>query len=151
MHARITVHASPDRLFAWLAEPGNARHWFAQLRHAAEGMPDPGLKADPGAKSVRWSAAPAGEMAVTGTGEVSDLSLTFTEGDHAPEAPAEEESPDDPSTNAGNALRSVKSHVEAAEGGDPDLHTPGVVSKEDVAEADREIAADPGAGGTPRA
>jgi len=150
MHAKITVHASPARLFAWLAEPGNARHWFAHLRHAAEELPDPGMTANSGAKLVRWSAAPAGEMAVTGHEEVSELSLTFKADGHAPEAPAEEESPDDDGTNAGNALRSIKSHVEAAEGGDPDLHTPGVVSREDVAEAEREIAADPGAGGTPR-
>ncbi|MBB5693248.1 hypothetical protein [Muricoccus pecuniae] len=149
MHAKITVHASPERLFAWLSEPGNARHWFAHLRHAVEGLPDPGLKPDEDAMTIRWSTAPAGEMVVSGRGAVADLSLTFTEGDHEPEPPAEEMSPDDAPTNAGNALRSIKSHVEAAEGGDPDLHTPGIVSREDAEEAEREIEADPENSGTP--
>jgi len=155
MHARITVHASPDRLLAWLSEPGNARHWFAQLRHEAEVLPDPGLSAEGAAegsaggaaRTLRWTAAPAGRMEVSGEGEVAELTLTFESGAHAPEAPAEEESPDDDATNAGNALRSIKSHVEAAEGGDPDLHLPGIVSREAVEEAARETAADPKSGG----
>ena len=150
MHAQITVHASPERLFAWLSEPGNARFWFAHLQHDADRVPDPGLSADAAARTLRWTAAPAGSMAVSGAGRAAALSLTFDEAAHAPEPAAEEESPDDGPTNAGNALRSIKSHVEAAEGGDPDLHLPGVVSKEAVAEAEREIAADPGHSGTPR-
>jgi hypothetical protein len=150
MHAKITIHVGPERLFAWLAEPQNARFWFAHLRHEADVLPDPGLSADAGSRTVRWTTAPAGEMVVTGRGEVADLSLTFTEGGHVDEPPAEEMSPNDDPTNAGNALRSIKSHVEAADGGDPDMHTPGVVSREDVDEADREIAADPEHSGTPR-
>ncbi|HEY8612929.1 MAG TPA: hypothetical protein VIL69_16790 [Roseomonas sp.] len=150
MHAKITVHVSPDRLFAWLSEPGNARHWFAHLRHEADVLPDPGISTDGGSMTIHWTTAPAGEMIVTGRNDVADLSLTFAEGDHTPEPPAEEMSPDDAPTNAGNALRSIKSHVEAADGGDPDMHTPGVVSKEDVEEADREIADDPEHSGTPR-
>ncbi|SHJ16340.1 hypothetical protein SAMN02745194_01901 [Roseomonas rosea] len=150
MHAKITVHASPDRLFAWLSEKGNARHWYAHLRHDADVLPDPGMSVEAGANTIRWTMAPAGEMTVTGRGDVSDLSLTFAEEEHTPEPPAEEMSPDDGPTNAGNALRSIKSHVEAAEGGDPDMHTPGVVSREDVEEAEREIEADPEHSGTPR-
>ncbi|MBP0447053.1 SRPBCC family protein [Roseomonas sp. SSH11] len=149
MHAKITVNASPDRLFAWLSDPANARHWFAHLRHEADVLPDPGLSAEQGSRTIRWSTAPAGEMVITGHGEVADLSLAFHEEEHEPEPPAEEMSPDDGPTNAGNALRSIKSHVEDAEGGDPDMHTPGVVSKEDVEEARREIAADPEHSGTP--
>lgn len=138
MHAKIGVNASPQRLLAWLAEPGNVRHWFAHLRHEADSMPEAGLTADPDAATVRWTAAPAGEMRVTGHGHASELSLTFTEEARPPEPPVEEDSPDDPPTNAGNALRSIKSHVEAAEGGDPDMHTPGIVSREQVEEAARE-------------
>ncbi|WP_424137750.1 hypothetical protein [Roseomonas chloroacetimidivorans] len=149
MHTRITVHASPDRLFAWLSEPGNARHWFAHLRHEADGLPDPGLSADPGARIIRWTASPAGEMAVIGKGDVADLSLTFAGSAEERDEPHGDESPNDPTTNAASALRSIKSHVEAADGGDPDLHTLGVVSKEDVEEARREQEADPNSGGTP--
>ncbi|WP_426958343.1 hypothetical protein [Muricoccus radiodurans] len=139
MHAKIGINASPQRLFDWLAQGANARHWFAHLRHEADALPEVGVTADAGAMTVRWSAAPAGEMHVTGQGHASELSLTFTEDGHPPEAPAEEQSPDDPPTNAGNALRSIKSHVENAEGGDPDMHTPGIVSKEQVEEAAREM------------
>jgi len=149
MHTKITIHAAPERLFAWLAEPKNARHWFAQLRHEADGMPDPRMSADLARHRIHWSTEPAGEMVVTGRGEVSDLILTFRDGDHAPQPPREDESPDDGPTNAASALRSIKSHVEAADGGDPDMHTPGVVSREDVEEAEREIAEDPDSGGTP--
>ncbi|MFC0384957.1 hypothetical protein [Muricoccus vinaceus] len=154
MHAKITIHASPERLFAWLSEPRNARFWFAHLRHDADQVPDPGISADSKARTVRWTSAPAGEMAVTDPATrdagVADLSLTFAEGGHVDEPPVEEESPNDDATNAGNALRSIKSHVEAAEGGDPDMHTPGIVSREASAEADREIAEDPEHSGTPR-
>ncbi|WP_458093637.1 hypothetical protein [Roseomonas sp. WA12] len=149
MHAKITVHTAPDRLLAWLSEPGNARFWFAHLRHEADSLPDAGVSADPSARTVRWTTAPAGEMVVTGSGQVAELSLTFAEGDHVPEPPAEEMSPDDAPTNAGNALRSIKSHLEAAEGGDPDLHTRGIVSREDAEEAQREIEEDPEHSGTP--
>ena len=153
MHAKITVHASPARLFAWLSDPANARFWFAHLRHDADRVPDPGLSADEGARVVRWTAAPAGEMAVTDPAThdagVADLSLTFAEGGHIDEPPVEEMSPNDDPTNAGNALRSIKSHVENAEGGDPDMHTPGIVSRQAVEEADRERAADREHSGTP--
>jgi uncharacterized protein YndB with AHSA1/START domain len=155
MHAQIVVHTSPDRLFAWLADPAHARHWFAQLRHEADVMPDPGMTVNYELRTVSWTTTPAGEMQVSGEGETADLSLTFAERDDPPEIPTEDQSPDDAPTNAGNALRSIKSHVEAAEGGDPDMHTPGVVSMEEVEEANREIEADPalkaavGPGSTP--
>ncbi|MBP0491950.1 SRPBCC family protein [Pararoseomonas indoligenes] len=150
MHAKITVHVSPDRLFAWLSDPKNVRHWFAHLRHEADVLPDAGMTADKGSRTIRWTTDPAGRIEVSGEGQVADISLTFEEGGRPHEAPAEEESPDDAPTNAGNALRSIKSHTEAVDGGDPDMHTPGVVSKEAVEEADREIAADPEHSGTPR-
>ena len=138
MQTHIGINAAPEAVMDWLSEPGNARHWFAHLRHAAEHMPDVGLSADHGAMTVRWTAAPAGEMRVAGRGHASDLYLAFSDTGHVEEAPAEEMSPDDPATNAGNALRSIKSHVENAEGGDPDMHTPGIVSREDVAEMNRD-------------
>lgn len=150
MHAKITIHASPDRVFGWLSDKAHARHWFAHLRHDADGMPDPEMSVEAPARAIRWTTAPAGAITVTGRGEVSDLALTFAEEEHSPEPPVEEQSPDDGPTNAGNALRSIKSHVENAEGGDPDMHTPGVVSREAVAEAEREIEADPEHSGTPR-
>ncbi|WP_376088072.1 hypothetical protein ACE7GA_15445 [Roseomonas sp. CCTCC AB2023176] len=138
MHAKIGINAAPQAVMNWLSRPENTRHWFAHLRHAAEEMPDVGLSADAGAMLVRWTAAPAGEMHVTGRGHASDLTLTFSDTGHVVEPPVEEMSPDDPQTNAGNALRSVKSHVENAEGGDPDMHTRGVVSKEEVEEMNRD-------------
>ena len=134
MQTHIGINAAPEAVMDWLSRPENARHWYAHLRHAAEGMPQVGLAADRGAMTVRWTAAPAGEMRVAGRGHVSDLFLTFADSGHVEEAPAEETSPDDPATNAGNALRSIKSHVERAEGGDPDMHTPGIVSREAVEE-----------------
>lgn len=144
MHTRIGINAPPEAVMEWLARPANARHWHAQLRHAAEDLPEIGLAADRAAGTIRWTAAPAGEMRVTPLGDASEVVLAFADTGHVEEPPVEETSPDDPATNGGNALRSIKSHVEGAGGGDPDLPMPGVVRQDEAEEAAR--SGDPAAG-----
>jgi len=122
MTAQIGVSAPPDRVFAWLSDPGNARHWLAQLRREAEGLPDPGLEADADARTLRWSASPAGEMRVSGEGESTEIHLALDRPGAATEAPPEADAEDDPDSGAEDALRSIKSHVENVGGGDPTTH-----------------------------
>ena len=138
MRTKIGINAPPGAVLDWLSDPGNARHWLAQIRHDADVLPEVELTADPSAMTVSWTNAPAGEMRVSGHGDASEVTLTFADSGHVEEAPVEEESPDDPPTNGANALRSIKSHVENVGGGDATLHVEGVASRQQVDEASRE-------------
>ncbi len=140
MRTRIGINAAPGAVMDWLSDPANARHWLAHIRHDADVMPDVDLTADADAMTVRWTNAPAGEMRVSGEGAAAEVTITFADTGHIEEPPAEEESPDDPSTNGANALRSIKSHVEGVGGGDATLHVEGIASREQVEEAARDPA-----------
>lgn len=121
MESRIGVNASPGRVFAFLRDPANARHWLAHLRHEADDLPDPGLEVDEAGASVRWTADPAGEMTVHPLDEAAEVRLAIRAGEAPSVDPTEDESPGAAAASGlDNALRSIKSHVEGVTGGDPE-------------------------------
>lgn len=124
MRSRIGVNAAPERVFAFLRDPANARHWLAHLRHEADGLPEPGLEADEGAMAVRWSAEPRGEMTVHPLDDAAEVRIAMRAEEAPSVDPTEDESPRAVAASGlDNALRSIKSHVEAAAGGDPEEPT----------------------------
>ena len=124
MEQRITIARPATEVFAYLADPAHLRHWLPQLRREETDLPDSGLECDRAAGTLRWSFDPAGEWQVHGTEGVTTLTLRLQR-DTAPAAdPTGPETPEDAARfSAEAALQSLKSHLEGAGGGDPDLRT----------------------------
>ncbi len=124
MEQQITIARPADAVFAYLADPAHLRDWLPQLRREETDLPDTGLESDRDAGTVRWSFEPAGEWRVHGTEGVTTLTLRLRR-DTAPAAvPTGPETPEDAARfSAMAALQSLKSHLEGAGGGDPDLRT----------------------------
>lgn len=127
MELQITIARPAAEVFDFLADIENLRHWLPQLRREESSLPETGLEADAATRSLRWSFDPTGRWRVTGEGEVATLHLTL-DSDTAPaNDPTEEETPRDAAAHGAlAALHSLKSHLEHAGGGDPDLHMPDV-------------------------
>ncbi|HWL84023.1 MAG TPA: SRPBCC family protein [Roseomonas sp.] len=123
MEQQITIARPAGEVFAYLADPAHLRDWLPQLRREETDLPTSGLKSDPKAGIIRWSFNPAGEWRVRAVQGVTQLTLHLTR-DTAPAAdPTGPETPEDAARfSAEAALQSLKSHLEAAGGGDPDLH-----------------------------
>lgn len=137
MSTQIGVHAPAKEVLDWLARPEHARHWLAQLRREADGLPqDVGLSREDEAGVVRWSAAPAGHFRVEDKGETAELFLLL-DAPYRSDAgdPPEADAADDPDSRAEDALRSIKSHVENMDGGDPTTHDPREVSSRMLGES----------------
>ncbi len=130
MEQRITIARPAAEVFAYLADPAHLRDWLPQLRREETDLPDTGLESDRAAGIVRWSFEPAGEWRVHGAEGVATLTLRLRR-DTAPAAdPTGPETPEDAARfSAVAALQSLKSHLEGAGGGDPDLRTADVPSR----------------------
>jgi uncharacterized protein YndB with AHSA1/START domain len=130
MHLQISIARPAAEVYAFLANPANLRHWLPQLRREESSLPAQGLHADAAARRVHWSFAPAGEWRVTEAEHVSTLHLSLS-ADTAPATdPTEAETPAEAGRHGAEAaLHSLKSHLERAGGGDPDLHTPDTASR----------------------
>ncbi len=124
MEQQITIARSAAEVFAYLADPAHLRDWLPQLRREETDLPSTGVEADSAAGVVRWSFEPAGEWRVHETEGVTTLTL-WLHRDTAPAAdPTGPETPEDAARfSAEAALQSLKSHIEEAGGGDPDLRT----------------------------
>jgi len=124
MEQRITIDRPAAEVFAYLADPTHLRVWLPQLRREETDLPDTGLESDRAAGAVRWSFEPAGEWRVQEAEGVTTLTLRLRR-DTAPAAdPTGPETPEDAARfSAEAALQSLKSHLEGAGGGDPDLRT----------------------------
>jgi uncharacterized protein YndB with AHSA1/START domain len=130
MEQQITIARPADEVFAYLANLDHLRDWLPHLRREETELPDTGLESDRAAGTVRWSFDPAGEWRVHETEGVTTLTLHLQR-DIAPAAdPTEPETPEDAARlSAQAALQSLKSHLERAGGGDPDLHVADVPSR----------------------
>ena len=130
MEQQITIARPADEVFAYLADLAHLRDWLPQLRREETNLPESGLESDRAAGTVRWSFDPAGEWRVHGTEGVTRLTLHLQR-DTAPAAdPTGPETPEDAARfSAEAALQSLKSHLERAGGGDPDLRTADVPSR----------------------
>ena len=130
MEQKTTIARAAADVFAYLADPAHLRDWLPQLRREETDLPDTGLESDRAAGTVRWSFDPAGEWLVHETEGVTRLTLQLQR-DTAPAAdPTGPETPEDAARfSAEAALQSLKSHLEGAGGGDPDLRTADVPSR----------------------
>jgi hypothetical protein len=130
MQQSISIERPAEEVFAYLADPEQLRHWLPQLRREETDLPADGLEADSSAGRIRWQFDPAGEWQVTAGGGGTVLTLTLQR-DTAPMVdPTEAETPEDAARYAAEAaLQSLKSHLERAGGGDPDLHMPDVSAR----------------------
>ena len=126
MDSSITIAAPAQVVLAWIADPKRLPDWLPDLRRERDGvLPEDGLEMH--ANGIAWEFDPPGAMHVTGSGDVATLTLTLAGDTAAPSDPTERESPQDAAMNGITAaLRSIKSHIEAAGGGDPVLSTEGV-------------------------
>ncbi|MFZ6765310.1 MULTISPECIES: SRPBCC family protein [Acetobacterales] len=125
MEQKISIARPAAEVFAYLADPRHLRHWLPQLRREEGPLPQDGLRADAATGRLQWSFPPAGSWHVTGSGPIATLHLRL-EVETAPAAdPTERESPRAAAEHGLEAaLQSVKSHLEQADGGDPDLRMP---------------------------
>lgn len=126
MQQSITIARPAAEVFAYLAEIGHWPEWLPQLRREETSLTDGTLAADAAAGTIRWSFDPAGEWRVKAAGQVTELTLTLDRDTATPSDPTERETPREALAHGMEAaLQSLKSHLERAEGGDPDLHVPG--------------------------
>ena len=122
MEQQITIARAAADVFAYVADPANLRDWVPQLRHDDADIPDGGLEADAAANTVRWSFRPAGSWRVSGEGAVATLHLHLDADTATPADPTEAETPAEAAEHGAEAaLQSLKSHIERAGGGDPDM------------------------------
>ncbi|MCW8086104.1 SRPBCC family protein [Sabulicella glaciei] len=130
MEQQITIARPAPEVFAYLADPAHLRDWLTHLRRDDTELPEGGLESDRSAGTVRWSFDPAGEWRVQEVDGVTRLILHLQR-DTAPAAdPTGPETPEDAARfSAEAALQSLKSHLERAGGGDPDLRTADVSSR----------------------
>ncbi|TDH63302.1 SRPBCC family protein [Dankookia rubra] len=130
MEQQITIARPAAEVFTYLADPAHLHDWLPQLRREETNLPESGLESDSAAGTVCWSFDPDGEWKVQETEGVTRLTLQLQR-DTAPAAdPTGPETPEDAARfSAEAALQSLKSHIERAGGGDPDLRTADVPSR----------------------
>lgn len=125
MEQHITIARPAEAVFAYLADPANLTVWLPQLRRDETALPKGGLQADAAAHRLHWSFEPAGEWHVEGQGKLTTLRLHLKPSTAQPNDPTESETPEEALAHGMEAaLQSLKSHLERAGGGDPDLHMP---------------------------
>ncbi|WP_198368209.1 SRPBCC family protein [Roseomonas sp. KE0001] len=125
MDQKITIARPAAEVFGYLADHRHLRHWLPHLRREESPLPEEGLEIDHATRTLAWSFAPAGHWRITGEGAISTLYLHLdTEFAQAVD-PTERENPHSAAEHGAEAaLQSLKSHIEQAEGGDPDLRMP---------------------------
>lgn len=125
MDQKITIARPAAEVFDYLADHRHLRHWLPHLRREEGPLPESGLEADRNALSLAWSFAPAGRWQITGEGSISTLCLHLDAEFAQAVDPTEDENPHAAALHGAEAaLQSLKSHIEQAEGGDPDLRMP---------------------------
>lgn len=127
MQQTITIARPPAEVFAYVADPAHLRDWLPQLRREESSLPDQGLTADTATHTVSWSFAPEGRWQVEGVDGLTRLHLSLHSETARPTDPTERETPHDALAHGMEAaLQSLKSHIERAGGGDPDLRMPDI-------------------------
>ncbi len=130
MQQSISIERPAQEVFAYLTDPANLRHWLPHLRREESSLPAEGLQASPAEKRIRWQFDPEGEWHVAESGDATVLTLTTRRDTAQPADPTGPETPEDAARYAAEAaLQSLKSHLEGAGGGDPDLHMPDAPSR----------------------
>ncbi|ONG54062.1 hypothetical protein BKE38_10885 [Pseudoroseomonas deserti] len=125
MEQQITIARPAATVFAYLADPKNLQVWLPQLRRDETALPREGLEGDAAAGRLRWSFDPAGEWRVEEHGKLTVLRLVITASGARPNDPTERETPAQALAHGMEAaLQSLKSHLEQADGGDPELRMP---------------------------
>ena len=125
MEQQITIARPAAAVFAYLAEPRNLQAWLPQLRRDETPMPREGLEGDAAQGRLHWSFEPAGEWHIEDHGKLTVLRLAITARGARPNDPTERETPAQALEHGMEAaLQSIKSHLEGAGGGDPDLRMP---------------------------
>ena len=130
MEQHITISRPADEVFAYLADPAHVPAWLTQLRREELHEPPPPLQVDAASRTIAWSADPEGEFRVAAVDGVTRLTLHLRSNVAAPADPTEDESPREAAGHAAMAaLQSLKSHLEHADGGDPESPSPDVRSR----------------------
>ncbi len=130
MEQQITIARPATEVFAYLADPTHLCDWLTHLRREETELPGDGLESDHAAGTVRWSFDPAGEWRVQEIEGVTRLTLHLERDTALAADPTGPETPEDAARfSAEAALQSLKSHLEGAGGGDPDLRTGDVSSR----------------------
>lgn len=123
MDQKISIARPADEVFAYLADPSHLGDWLPQLRREESLLPEGGLQADRQGRSIRWSFDPPGEWHVAGDSHGAVLTLRLERTTAPAVDPTTRETPQQAAANSAEAaLQSLKSHLEHAGGGDPDLH-----------------------------
>jgi enamine deaminase RidA (YjgF/YER057c/UK114 family) len=127
MEQQITISRPAAEVFAYLADPKHLQVWLPQLRRDETALPQGGLEAEAGQNRLHWSFDPAGAWHVEPHGKLTVLRLVITASGARPNDPTESETPAEALAHGMEAaLQSLKSHLERAGGGDPDLPMPDV-------------------------
>lgn len=130
MEYRITIARPAGEVFAFLADPAHIRHWLPQLRRDDTALPHGGLQADQEAGRISWPFQPECTWHIAAVEDVTELVLAMDRTRPlAPDSTGPETSAERTAHAALAALQSVKSHVEAAAGGDPTLPMSGIPSR----------------------
>ncbi|MDQ1077526.1 SRPBCC family protein [Pseudoroseomonas cervicalis] len=130
MEQHITIARPAAAVLAWLADPEHLEAWLPQLRREEGPLPREGLQADRATGRIRWAFDPAGEWQAEEVSGVTRLTLRVQRDAMRPADPTEPETPAEAVRHGMEAaLHSVKSHVEQAGGGDPDLPMPGTPNR----------------------
>ncbi len=130
MEQHISIARPADAVFAYIANPDHLPAWLPQLRREESPLPRKGLHADHAARTIRWTFSPAGSWTVRGEGESCVLSLHLDRETAIASDPTEHETPQEAALHGVEAaLQSLKSHLEHAGGGDPELQPPGISSR----------------------
>ncbi|WP_040614350.1 SRPBCC family protein [Teichococcus cervicalis] len=125
MEHHITIARPAAVVLAWLADPAHLGAWLPQLRREEGPLPREGLRPDPQGGRIAWGFEPPGEWRAEESGGVTRLTLRVQRDAMRPADPTEPESPEEAVRHGMEAaLHSVKSQVERAGGGDPDLPMP---------------------------
>ncbi|APT58066.1 SRPBCC family protein [Roseomonas gilardii] len=121
MDQKISIQRPVEEVFAYVADTAHIPHWVPQLRRDDGNLPGSGLTVDEGARTIRWDFDPPGEWRVAGKGESAVLHLHVDAAAALPSDPTEEETPQEALAHGMEAaLQSLKSHLEGADGGDPE-------------------------------
>ncbi|MFC3126491.1 SRPBCC family protein [Pseudoroseomonas globiformis] len=128
MEQAITISRPPAEVLDYLADPAHIPDWLPQLRREEGNIPQGGLHRQDG--KVSWDFEPRGEWHVTAAGQDTRLTLRLDKDVAIAADPTEPETPREAALHAAEAaLQSLKSHLERAGGGDPDLRIPDAPSR----------------------